>query len=422
MHTDLDSLCSAVLLAYFRTHTPPHTLHIPLSNLPRADLALRPELSAVLRPAGLQPDDLLTLSDLPQGDNSLGPDQTRWLLVDHNAPAGPLSSLSASNLIGCIDHHEDEGVIPHDSLDGPRVIAKCGSCMSLVVDQSRAAWDNLASSSSSPPDSAIDAELAHLALGPILIDTINLTSKDKTTDLDISAVEFAEAKITTTTTTTTSPNSNKYDRAAFHDEIAHLKEDISSLTYRDIFRKDYKQWSEGGLKLGTSSVVQGFRYLTTPSNNNNNNNNNNKQLLYDEDSTRRSKSQFLSELKRWAAEQKLDIAAVMTTCMLEGQFSRELLVWAFGEQAAGVARQFAKRNENALGLETWNGGELDDAGHHDHHSEEGAGGARGGGEEGRREEEEEEGWRACWTQRRLECSRKQIAPLLREAMRDVAKL
>jgi len=419
MHTDLDSLCSAVLLAYFRTHTPPHTLHIPLSNLPRADLALRPELSAVLRPAGLGPDDLLTLSDLPQGDNSLGPDQTRWLLVDHNAPAGHLSSLSASNLIGCIDHHEDEGVIPRDSLDGPRVIAKCGSCTSLVVDQSRAAWDDLASSSSSPPSSAIDAELAHLALGPILIDTINLTSKDKTTDLDISAVEFAEAKITTTTT---SASSKKYDRTAFHDEIAHLKEDISSLTYRDILRKDYKQWSEGGLKLGTSSVVQGFGYLiTTPTNSNNNKNNSNEQQ-HDKHSTRRSKSLFLSELKRWAAEQKLDIVAVMTTCTLEGRFSRELLVWAFGgAQAVGVAPQFAKRNEEALGLETWNAGELDDdAGRHGprHHSEEGGEEREGRREDGGGEEE----WRACWTQRRLECSRKQIAPLLREAMRDVAKL
>ena len=61
---DLDSLCSALLFAYFRTHTPPHTLHIPLSNLPRADLALRPELNAVLNPAGLKPEDLVTLSDL----------------------------------------------------------------------------------------------------------------------------------------------------------------------------------------------------------------------------------------------------------------------------------------------------------------------------------------------------------------------
>ena len=54
---DLDSLCSAIVLAYLRTHSPPHTLHIPISNLPRDDLSLRPEMAAVLSHAGLASDD-----------------------------------------------------------------------------------------------------------------------------------------------------------------------------------------------------------------------------------------------------------------------------------------------------------------------------------------------------------------------------
>ncbi|KAK0620483.1 hypothetical protein B0T14DRAFT_432363 [Immersiella caudata] len=365
---DLDSLCSAVLLAYFRTQTPPHTLHIPLSNLPRADLTLRPELGAVLRPAGLQPDDLLTLSDLPK--DGLRPETTRWFLVDHNAPTGLLSSQFTSPstsppsdlLIGCIDHHEDEGTIPSSS--SPRTFAKCGSCMSLVIDHCRSAWDSLPSSTLEQTE--ISSQLAHLALGPILIDTNNLASSDKTTPLDIRAVEFAEAKISV---------SAGYDRTAYFDTITRLKEDISSLNYRDVLRKDYKRWTDGGLVLGISSVVQGFGYLTTESG---------------------SREEFLAELRKWAGEQGLDIAAVMTVSTPQGKFTRELMIWAFGEGSVKVAREFVKRDGEALGLEAWRGGEMDELSK---------------GE-----------WRVCWMQRGLKHSRKQVAPMLREAMKEGAKL
>ncbi|POR36984.1 Putative exopolyphosphatase, partial [Tolypocladium paradoxum] len=74
---DVDSLCCAILYAYLRSHAPPHSLHIPLSNLPRADLGLRTEMAAVLRRAGLAPADLLTLCELP---DTLPPSDTRWLL------------------------------------------------------------------------------------------------------------------------------------------------------------------------------------------------------------------------------------------------------------------------------------------------------------------------------------------------------
>ncbi|RWA12642.1 hypothetical protein EKO27_g2477, partial [Xylaria grammica] len=111
---DLDSLCSALLLAYFHTYAPPKkrgsvdgslaasTLHIPICHLQRADLALRPEFAAVLRDADIQGEDVFTLEDvLPQQDGNalsgkdvvdtedIRPEDTRWLLVDHNAMTGP---------------------------------------------------------------------------------------------------------------------------------------------------------------------------------------------------------------------------------------------------------------------------------------------------------------------------------------------
>jgi exopolyphosphatase len=369
---DLDSLCSALALAYLRTHTPPnHTLHIPLANLHRPDLALRPELGAVLRRAGVQLDDLLTLTELAQAD--FKPEDSRWVLVDHNAVTGQVKEKFADRVIGCVDHHEDEGAVGFHTEDEPRVVKKCGSCMSLVVEYGREAWTRLAETQNGAEEvdgnggQDGDAQLAFLVLGPILIDTTNLTSKDKTTPTDVQAVEFAEALIRRAGT--------EYDRDAYFKELMELKEDLSRLSYRDIFRKDYKKWTDGGLTLGTSSVAQGIDYLL--------------EKIGDKD-------EFLSELRRWAEEERLDIACVMTTMHPEGGFAREGLLWGFNERAAKAVKTFAGKNKEKLGLETWGDGKLDDT-------------------SGSKE------WRACWRQLGTQYSRKQVAPMLREAMTVASK-
>lgn len=372
---DLDSLCSALALAYLRTHAPSHTLHIPLANLHRPDLALRPELGAVLRRAGVIPDDLLTLSELEQAD--VKPEDSRWVLVDHNAATGLVKEKFASRVVGCVDHHEDEGVVPvhtADEHEQPRVVKKSGSCMSLVVEHGAQTWTALAGNTDGEleivegkEEEDWDAQLAYLVLGPILIDTTNLTSKEKTTPADVQAVQFAEALIRR--------SGAAYDRDAYFGEIAELKEDISRLSYRDIFRKDYKKWTDGGLTLGTSSVVQGIDYLL--------------EKIGDKDT-------FLAELRKWAEEEKLDIACVMTTSHPDGGFAREGLLWGFNEKAVKAVKAFAEKNRERLGLETWKDGKLDDT---------------SGSDE----------WRACWKQLRVENSRKQVAPMLREAMRAASK-
>ncbi len=247
-HADLDSLCSALLLAYLRSHAAPHcTLHIPLANMSRDDLALRTELDAVLRHTDIGRGDLLTLSDFPA---RLGADDTRWVLADHNALTGDLGRRFAAAVVGCVDHHEDEGAVPptadrpsggpaeqqQQQQQEPRVIRPCGSCASLVVEYCGGTWTELATES---PDAATDAALARLAVGPILVDTTNLTSESKTTDTDRMAVVVAESRIRAA--------DPAYDRRQFFDEITRLKEDLSALSYRDVLRKDYKQWHDGNL-------------------------------------------------------------------------------------------------------------------------------------------------------------------------------
>ncbi|KAI0594022.1 exopolyphosphatase [Biscogniauxia sp. FL1348] len=374
---DLDSLCSALLLAYFRTHHHGNSsngvLHIPLCYLPRADLALRPEFRAVLADAGAAPDDVLTLDELPTPH--LRPEDTRWLLVDHNMMTGTLGALYGNRVVGCIDHHVDEGgkVLRVDDSETVRVIEKSGSCASLVLEHCKDVWDALSTATAEGTDEVgtgarTDEQLARLALGPILIDTNNLGDEHKTTAHDVRAVEIAESKIC---------GGDPYDRNTFFASIAALKEDVSHMSFRDIFRKDYKEWTDEGtgLKLGTSAMPRSFAYIVG------------------EKTPVGGEGTFIEELGKWSAEKGIDIASVLDGFADDdGVFHRELLVWARGsEKAVQAAKAFAEANTEELQLRAWGDGKLD-------------------------LDDETEGWRRCWTQGRVENSRKQIAPMLRDAL------
>ncbi|EHK45920.1 hypothetical protein TRIATDRAFT_40762 [Trichoderma atroviride IMI 206040] len=349
---DLDSLCSAVVLAYLRSNSSPHSLHIPLSNIPRSDLILRTEMTAVLERSGLSPADILTLSELPD----LKPEDTRWFLVDHNALTGKLQKFQ-SRVIGCIDHHVDEVVTSRDVK--PRLIEPCGSCMSLIIDESRTAWDALPSLETEDATVAEDDNLAKLALAPILIDTLDLQEEHKVKPKDISAVEYLHTKI----------QSHQFSQTNFFQEITAVKEDIAQLSFYDIFRKDYKEWEESGLKLGISCVVQDFDYLLEKAKN---------------------PSVFIDELAAWAKERKLDVASVMTTANPGGEFQRHLLVWGMTDRGVVATNNFPAIAKG-LQLEQWKDGLLDGDG----------------------------GKRKAWRQKDLSASRKQVAPLLRDALKSV---
>lgn len=360
---DLDSLCSALLLAYLRTYTPPHMLHIPICSLPRDDLALHPEFSALLEYAKTSFADVITLSEL-ETTQDLKAEDTRWLLVDHNDLKRELRERYGSTFVGCIDHHDDEKKIAKDS--ELRVIHKSGSCMSLVVGHFRDAWSALSSSTTEDPASGrIDEELAYLALAPILIDTVNLKNKDKTTDFDTDAVNYLESKLGR-------DGHGKYSQVEYHDKISQCKDDVSSLSVRDMLRKDYKMWSG----LGTSSINENFAGLVEKAGGTEN---------------------LIQELRKWADEKELGIVALLAVSKDESnKFIRELLVWAAKPEAVEAAREFERDNRGKLGLSTWGDGKLD---------------IDDGTE-----------WRGCWRQEKVENSRKQIGPMLRRAMEGKMKL
>ncbi|CAD0114656.1 unnamed protein product [Aureobasidium uvarum] len=356
---DLDSITSSIVYAYLKsithsTQTSP-TLHIPLLNIPAADISLRPELLALLPHANIQEDHLITLDDLPDLPSisqSLVPETTRWVLVDHNALQGKLGKIYGTRVVGVIDHHTDENKVPADTGEEPRVIETSGSCTSLIINHCRNAWDTLASNTSTAAaanaqgdsvqddfaqTSLWDAQVAQFALASILIDTTNLQDKHKTTDHDDSAVSYLLAKINQCPKLST-----QFSRDEFFNKINEAKRDLSPLTFGEILRKDYKQWTENGLDLA----------------------------------------------KSFAASRDLCIFSIMTAYETEnGDFARQVAVLAVDDRGFAACKKFAEEGKEKLQLE-----EEDDA------------------------EESAEHWFRVWKQRNLAASRKQVAPLLREAM------
>lgn len=376
---DLDSITCALVYAYVQSSSldsrRKDKYWIPITNIPQQDLSLRPELTALLRHAGLKPNDLITLDDIASVETRLAAENTDWTLVDHNVLQGALGKHFGGRVAGVIDHHEDEGKVPQDAK--PRVIDKTGSCNSLVVNYCRSAWDDVSGLASTlwasrgqddaPVDdfaytSTWDAQIAKLSLGSILIDTHNLQSEDKTTEHDRKAVKYLEAMIGISNKIAPS-----YDRDAFFNEISEAKSSLHDLSFTDVLRKDYKQWSEGGLTLGMASCVRSMQYI-------------------------QSKSQdFIRDLVDFAKGRELDMFAIGTSHSEAGTYERQLLVLAVNEgKATEAAERFGKHCANELQLESAGLSAQND--------------------------DQKLPYLRFWEQRNLAASRKQVAPLLRSCM------
>ena len=358
---------------------------MPLLNIPASGLRLRPEFTAVCGHSNISTSQLITLNDLP--DRFRQPENVRWILVDHNKLQGKLGDEYSSHVHGVIDHHEEENAITRDTGSEPRVIEKCGSCTSLVVRYCKSAWDGISSSSLSSgaahaqgeaavDDSAVtqgwDAQIAKMALASILIDTANLKAPGKVQQVDREAVEYLEAKIQMSAKDAKSWSCDQY-----FVEIDEAKRDIGHLSLDEILQKDYKQWTENGMNLGMSSVVKTLEFLVKKA------------------ESGSSKSPFAEELQRFMNERGLSIYAIMTTSITtKGEFQRQLLLQT-NKAASSVASRFAERAIPDLKLQ---GLEVE-------------GIATQGTPAG-------DGLRSSiWMQKDVTKSRKQIGPLLREAMR-----
>ena len=276
-----------------------------------------------------------------------------------------MAKIYGKRVAGCIDHHAEENAVPKNCDGEPRIVKKCGSCTTLVVEYCKEAWDGVSKGKENKAGS-LNRQLAQFALAPILIDTSNLTNKAETTPADGDTVEYLESWINS------EPDSN-YKRDEYYQIISETKQDIGDLSLPDIFRKDYKQYGgEGSMVLGIASAVRGMQFLVDKAG---------------------SKENFVEVLKKFAKERDLSLLSLMTKTNVSGGFARELLVWSSDERGIAAAKKFEADSTDKLGLKEWEQGFLKIDGNSQ--------------------------WLRCWWQERVENSRKQVAPLMRSAIGGV---
>ncbi|OJD14955.1 hypothetical protein AJ78_04738 [Emergomyces pasteurianus Ep9510] len=340
------------------------------------------------------------------------------------------------SVVGCIDHHDDECFVSRgsDSLpyDPCCIQTGVGSCTSLVVRELRARglWaDNaLPSSETAPPAwnqeapeaqaALYEAQAAKLAMAAILIDTANMTAKSKVSAVDIAAVAFLEAKIQAGIDAylrcypQSDASSAKWDRQSFYDVIALAKENsVHNLTALEVLGRDYKEWTEtiatqttpsgtirnATVKLGICCMVKPLSWLVEKCIR--------EQKGNDTTVTDTCSNKVLLEhLSSFATEKHLDLVTVMTAFRApapEGQFHRELMLYALNSECLPGVWRFESAAAAELGLQegVWTGNftlisETDD---------------------------NNGCYMRFWKQSDVSKSRKQVAPLLRGALRGDEK-
>ncbi|KAJ5381465.1 uncharacterized protein N7496_003893 [Penicillium cataractarum] len=422
---DLDSIISAIVYSYCANNRLPPTTprpHIPLLNLSNTRIyrgamafhrlpPLRPEeqFDNNSKSAGkLLGEHLVTVADFARSVKELSTTkkiQADAVMVDWNAMQervegkpgyGSVSGLEEVTFrtVGCIDHHVDEHFVPGSEdlpSDQPLIIQPGpGSCSSLITSELRRRGFWTAGQHASSASEI--AQVAKLALAPILIDTSNLTAEGKVKDVDIESVKFLRELVSGAT----SDLDVEWNMEAFYELIQDAKKNsLNLLTPEEILDRDFKDWTETtqssgqAVKLGFCSSVKPIRWIINKAG---------------------GSQQFLDIVCQFAQreDKELDMVVVMTSfTSAEDQHTRELFICA--TQESGLTVDSIKKfiNESSsLGLVEWTALDGETVDLVDADIQATLNGAS-------------KVWRHLWVQTNATASRKQVAPMLRDA---VAKL
>jgi exopolyphosphatase len=259
---DADSIISSIALAYVDTLMDKSDDITPIVSVPRGDLSLRNDVTALLEMMNISSSVLTCLDDIPM--NLTG--ETMVTLVDHNYLQYP--NLENCHVAEILDHHRDDGMHSHVMGSSRNIAfegtsALVGSTCTLVGERYL---------KSQPLH--IPCHLAWGLLGVLLLDTIHMCPKagkgtardqavlsellDKT---DWSELEQQESTVQFF-------KSHRPDTKALFDYLSQSKFDQrfwSSLSAYDALRLDYKQFTtnnnnndddiHGRVAFGVSSVL-----------------------------------------------------------------------------------------------------------------------------------------------------------------------
>ncbi len=225
---DLDSMASAVAFARLLAGVagPGERPAIPVISIPREDYALRTEAVWLFREAGLEATRLVFLDDIDLDRLHEG-GRLGLVLVDHNRLPKAREAWGPA-VEEILDHHQDEG----QHTQARRNVAPVGSTATLVAERFLQQAPEL-----------LEGALATLLLGTILLDTVDLdpaakrvTPRDEQAAAGLLPISAA-------------------DRKSLFDRLQTEKFNVSSLSTRDILRKDYKEYTMGAVRCGISSAL-----------------------------------------------------------------------------------------------------------------------------------------------------------------------
>ena len=338
---DLDSIVSAITTSFFWSRQHQHSTQefeqehetgkekkkskkspivVPYINIPKLDLALRSDVEFVLSSNHISPDHLFFRDDLPLLEALKAKNLLSLVLVDHNKIMGTMSTLEGGNtkVIGVIDHHADETLYVDTA--NLRRIEVVGSCSSLVADvffknavkagSTGEIREELTAEEFTVEEGDMKQkkvptwvpQVSRLLLGPILIDTMNLNpAMHKVKPLD-----DAMAKMLF-------PYTGWKSMDAIYRKIDDARHDTSRLSFFDLLRKDYKEWTVSEyqtlspVKVGISSVIG----------------------LIDKNAKRYTKETMHDAIAEWATNRTVDISIVLLADDLgeaHGGYQRQMIV------------------------------------------------------------------------------------------------
>ncbi|PLX49863.1 MAG: hypothetical protein C0613_05775 [Desulfobulbaceae bacterium] len=222
---DLDSIASALVLAWHVTCGRPRKRPVALIATRRRRLGWRPEVGFLLNQAAINSNDLLFLDDLDLKKMVKG--GTELFLVDHNRLDPDVVDHDVAQVTGIIDHHHDSG---HHTEAEPRIIKKAGSCATLVADYILADTGDM------------EAAAALLLAGAILLDTVNLSSSTgRTTDRDRKMAGKLLALC-------------DQEQNSLFDHLQQAGTRLGNLSSAELLARDYKEWSWPAGFYGIASV------------------------------------------------------------------------------------------------------------------------------------------------------------------------
>lgn len=414
---DLDSMASALAHAYL-LNTVDGTRAVALVLTPRQSLRLRPENELALkltRPDSSHEtlnsleDVLLCADDLPVTASTLISKGVKFALVDHNSllpsfrPEGESANTIDSAVTAILDHHADDG--NHLSAS-PRTVELAGSCASIVGSYWSASLPVGAQGLGGQP--LLPSEVAKLLLSAILIDTNGLKAGGKALDVDWKAVEFlwplTGMAVADETTSSSVVSISATDRSAparlkqLADELNEVKNNVSHLTLPDLLARDYKSYAipsayftSSDVHLGLASVPLSLKSI----------------LTREKPST--DWSTLVDSLEAFAQAERLTLVGVLTSYKSEtkNKRKRELLLYSPSTVPSAEVdhlwNSFVPRLESSAVLDL---GEWKVAA--------GEKSLPGWGSE----------WKGgrgqVWSQKQSDATRKQVAPVLKEALGGVA--